>query len=120
MNDKEKEKLSLAMYNIVLSIRDNITLPTHGTISKVLILSIAMLIMSLISSIAKFYTFVSWQGCLICVAVLLVLLWVERAENDTLIKAYQAGAKYAKKAETVMKGHSKQSPSTKKGVKKKK
>ena len=34
MDDKEKEKLSLAMYNIVLSIRDNVTLPTHGTIAK--------------------------------------------------------------------------------------
>ena len=31
MNDKEKEKLSLAMYDIVVSIKDNVTLPTHTT-----------------------------------------------------------------------------------------
>lgn len=119
MNDKDKEKLSLSMYNIVLSIRDNITLPTHGTISKVLILSIAMLVCAVISRLLRFYTFVSWQGCLICVAVLLVLLWVERAQNDTLIKAYKAGAAYAKKAEGLVKGRQMPRTTTKKGAKKK-
>ena len=135
MNDKEKEKLSLAMYDIVVSIKDNVTLPTHTTIARVLVLSIAMLICSIISSLLKFYTFVSWQGCLVCVTVLLILLWVERAQNDTLIKAYEAGKKYAKKAESVAQlargkaqpkpkqSTTKQKPksakSTKKGVKKK-
>lgn len=116
MDDKEKEKLSLAMYNIVLSIRDNVTLPTHGTIAKVLILSIAMLICSIISRLLRFYTFISWQGCLICVGVLLVLLWVERAQNDTLIKAYKAGAAYAKKAEGLVKGRQIPKKTTKKGA----
>ncbi len=118
MDDKEKEKLSLAMYNIVLSIRDNISLPTHATISRVLILSIAMLICSVISTLLHFYTFISWQGCAACVAVLLILLWVERAQNDTLLKAYKAGAAYAKRAEKLVKGR--QAPkTTKKGVTKK-
>lgn len=119
MNDKEKEKLSLAMYDIVLSIRDNITLPTHGTIAKVLILAIAMLLCSIISRLFRFYTFISWQGCLICVVVLLVLLWVERAQNDTLIKAYKAGAAYAKKVEGLAKGRQMPRTTTKKGAKKK-
>lgn len=119
MNDKEKEKLSLAMYDIVLSIRDNITLPTHGTIANVLILAIAMLLCSIISRLFRFYTFISWQGCLICVVVLLVLLWVERAQNDTLVKAYKAGAAYAKKVEGLAKGRQMPRTTTKKGAKKK-
>ncbi len=123
MDDKEKEKLSLAMYDIVLSIRNNISLPTHGTISKVLVLSIALFVCSVISSLLRFYTFISWEGSLICVIVLLILLWVERAQNDTLIRAYKAGAKYAKKAEQVMRGKApapqrKPNKSTKKGAKK--
>lgn len=100
---KDSEKISLSLYKVVLSIRDTLSLPTHKTLEKSLYLSIALFVCSAISTLLGFYTFISWQGALICTISLVVLLFMERNENDTLLRMYksaQVAAKRVKKAAT--------------------
>lgn len=89
MSEKDKERLSLSMYNAVLGVRDTISLPTHKTLEKTFYFSIALLGSSILSTVIGFYTFLSWQGCLLCVALLTILLFIERSENDALLKMYR-------------------------------
>lgn len=104
MNEQEKEQLSLSMYGIVRSIKDTLSLPTHDTLARTLIYNIALFLCSLISRLLGFYTFISWQGSLACLVSLVVLLWIERAENDTLAKAYKRGQNYLAKAKKLAQG----------------
>ena len=94
MDDKEKERLSLALYDVVWNIKNTLSLPVHDTLYKSLLYSLLLFGVSLIGDIGGFYTFVSWQGALICAIVLGVLLWVERAQNN----AYEVAMKKARAA----------------------
>lgn len=94
----DKERLSLSIYDIVHSVKDTFSLPTHATLEKTLYYSLALLVSSILSKLLGFYTFVSWQGCLICVALLVTLLWMERSENDALLKMYRTAKLSAEKA----------------------
>ena len=99
MSEKEKEKLSLALYDVVLGVKDTVSLPTHDTLAKTLVYSLVLTFCSLISTLLDFYTFISWQGSLICVCVLIGLLYVERAQNKTLENAYKVARQKAKAAQ---------------------
>ena len=94
----EKERISLSIHGIVLSMRDTLSLPTHATLEKTLYFSLALLACSVFSELTRFYTFISWQGCLICIASLVILLWIERSENDALLKMYRAAKVSTEKA----------------------
>lgn len=93
-----KEKISLCVYDIVLSVRDTISLPTHETLERTLKFSLLLLVCSILSSLLGFYTFISWQGCLICIVLLVILLWIERSENDALLRMYSSAKLSAEKA----------------------
>ena len=93
-----KKRISLSIYNIVLSVRDTLSLPTHNTLEKTLYYSAALLACSILSELIGFYTFISWQGALICVVALVALLWMERSENDALLKMYRTARVSAEKA----------------------
>ena len=80
MNDKEK--LSLCIYRIMRNFRDTLSLPTHATLEKTLYYSLGLLSCSIVSSLLGFYTFISWYGAFTCTALLILLLWLERSEND--------------------------------------
>ena len=99
MGEKEKERLSLALYDIVLGVKDTISLPTHDTLAKTLVYALILTFCSLVSTLLDFYTFISWQGALICVCVLVGLLYVERAQNKTLENAYKLARSKAKAAQ---------------------
>ena len=94
----DKERISLQIYDIVLSIRDTLSLPTHASLEKTLYFSMGLLLCSILSELLKFYTFISWQGCLICIVLLLLLLWIERSENDALLRMYRSARVSAEKA----------------------
>lgn len=95
---KDDEKLSLAIYDIVLSVRNTLSLPTHKTLEKTLYYSLALFGCSLLSELIGFYTFISWQGCLICIVLIIALLFIERSENDALLKMYRTARVSAEKA----------------------
>lgn len=92
-----KEKLSVGVYNLVVNIRDTLSLPTHSTIAKTFYYSLLLLVCSIVSELLGFYTFISWYGCLTCVIVLTILLWIERRENDALLKMYRTARLSAEK-----------------------
>ena len=92
-----KERLSLYLYDIVISIRDTLSLPTHKSLEKTFYFSLGLLLCSLLSELLGFYTFISWQGCLICIGLLLLLLWLERSENDALLRMYRTARLSAQK-----------------------
>lgn len=85
----DKEKISVSFYKIIMSVKDNISLPTHKTIEYTLIYSVVLLFCSVLSTLLRFYTFVSWQGCLMCTVFHVVLLYKERSENDALLRMYR-------------------------------
>lgn len=93
----DKERISLSIYDLFVSVRDTFSLPTHKTLEKTFYFSIALFVCSVLSELLGFYTFISWQGCIICVALLLILLWMERSENDALSKMYRAARLSAEK-----------------------
>lgn len=94
----DKERFSLYLYDIAISIRDTLSLPTHKTLEKTFYFSLGLLLCSLLSELLGFYTFISWQGCLICIGLLLLLLWLERRENDALLRMYRTARVSAEKA----------------------
>ena len=94
----EKEKLSLAIYGIVVSVRDTLSLPTHATLLRTFIFSALLFLCSLLSSLLGFYTFIGWPGSLICTLALGVLLFIERSENDALSRMYRSAKLSAQKA----------------------
>jgi len=94
----DKERLSLSIYGILLDIRDTFSLPTHATLEKTFYYSLIMLVCSIISQLTGFYTFISWYGCLTCVVTLVILLWIERSENDALLKMYRTAKLSTEKA----------------------
>lgn len=95
MNDKER--LSLSMYNIILGLRNTLSLPSHDVLEKTLYYSLGLLCCSTISQLMGFYTFISWNGALLCTALLILLLWKERSENDALLRMYTAARLSARK-----------------------
>lgn len=94
----DKERFSLYLYDIAISIRDTLSLPTHKTLEKTFYFSLGLLLCSLLSELLGFYTFISWQGCLVCIGLLLLLLWLERSENDALLRMYRTARVSAEKA----------------------
>lgn len=103
MNDKEK--LSVSFYHILVGIKETLSLPTDRTLEKVLKFSALLTVLTLVLNLMGFFTFLSWQGCLICTIILVALLWKERSENDALLRMYrdarvsaQKVAQYAKDA----------------------
>ena len=92
-----KERISLSMYNIIKGIRDSLSLPTHSVLAKTLYYSIGLLCCSALSKLLGLYTFISWQGALLCTALLILLLWRERSENDALLRMYSAARLSARK-----------------------
>lgn len=87
MDDK---KISLSIYGIVLSVRDTLSLPTHKTIATSAAFSAGLFVVSLVFDLLEFYVFISWQGALMCTLALVLLLWIERSENDALLRMYRS------------------------------
>lgn len=86
MNDSEK--VSLQLYKIVVGIKDTLSLPTQNTLEKTIQYSMAMLVSSVLSQLLGFYTFLSWQGCLLCTLVLIIFILIERGEKSAILKMY--------------------------------
>lgn len=99
MDEKEKERLSLVIYDVVWSIKNTLSLPVHDTLYKSFLFSLLMLGIGLIGAIGGFYIFISWQGSLICSVVLGVLLWVERAQNNAYERTYKIARAKMKEAQ---------------------
>lgn len=93
----DKERLSVSLYKIVCSIKDTLSLPTHATLEKTLYYSFGLFCCSGLSKLMGFYTFISWQGALLCTALLILLLWIERSENDALLRMYRTARLSAQK-----------------------
>ena len=85
----DKEKLSMSFYHILIGFKDTFSLPTDSTLEKVLKLSVVLTIVTAILTAMGFFTFLSWQGCLLCTIILVALLWKERSENDALLRMYR-------------------------------
>lgn len=103
MNDYEK--LSVSFHTILMGFRDTLSLPTDSSLEKCLKLSAVLTVLTAVLKLVGIYTFLSWQGCLFCTAILVTLLWIERSENDALLRMYsnarvsaQKAAQYAKSA----------------------
>lgn len=86
---KEQERISLGIHGFLLSVYDTISLPTHSTLENTFKMSLVLLLCSIVSTLLEFYTFVSWQGCLLCSGALTILLYLERRENDALLRMYR-------------------------------
>lgn len=86
------------LYMLLKSIANTFTLPTDSTIFTTLCYSFALFVVSLVSSLFGLFHFVSWHGALLCVILLAAFLIKERAENDSLVKAYKAAEAVAKRA----------------------
>lgn len=93
-----EEKFAQLIYNIVIDVRDTLSLPTHKTLATTTAFSLGLFAVSLLADLLKFYTFVSWQGSLICTIALVILLWIERSENDALLRMYRSARASAEKA----------------------
>lgn len=85
----DKERFSVSFYKIIVCIKDAFTLPTHNTVEQTLILSAILFGCTTLSTLLGFYTFISWQGALICTVFHVVLLYKERSENDALLRMYR-------------------------------
>lgn len=94
----DKEKLSLCFYGVLVSMKDTLSLPTDSTLDKCMKLSISMFALTLVCNLLGLYTFISWQGSLLCSAILVALLWKERRENDALLRMYRNARVSAQKA----------------------
>ena len=94
----DKERISLSMYNIIINLRNTLSLPTHDVLEKTLNYSLGLLCCSVISQLFGFYTFISWNGALLCTALLIILLWKERSENDALLRMYSTARLSIKQA----------------------
>lgn len=94
----DKEKLSVSIYYMFEAFRDTLSLPTDATLEKSMKFSALLFVCSGISQLLGFYTFISWQGALLCTVILIGLLWVERRENDALLRMYRNARLSAKKA----------------------
>lgn len=93
----DKERLSLSIYSIVNSIKDTLSLPSHDILEKTLYYSLGLLCCSVMSKLLGFYTFIEWPGALLCTALLILLLWLERSENDALLRMYSNARLSARK-----------------------
>lgn len=74
--------------SIVECMIDTFRLPTHDTIWDTFKYSCISTVVCAVCSLFNIFTFLSWQGCLICSLALGIMLFVERNENDSLQKAY--------------------------------
>lgn len=95
--DSEKAKVSLAMYDVILSIRDTVSLPTHKTLFKTAVYSLIITVITVVCRLLNYYTFLHWAGCLACTICLWTLLWVERTKDKQMQRAYAAGAAYLRR-----------------------
>lgn len=102
---KDSEQISLQLYNIVVGIRDTLSLPTSNTLEKTTLYSLTMLACSILSQLLGFYTFLCWQGCCLCTLCLIIFNIIERSEKSALLKMYstarasaEAALRRAKKA----------------------
>lgn len=93
----DKEKMSLMLYDIILSIKDTVSLPTHSTLERTCFYSALLFVCSLLSNLLGFYTFVSWQGALFTTILLLILLLMERGENNAISRMYRSAKLSAQK-----------------------
>ena len=85
----ESEKLSVSIYSIAEGLKDTVSLPTPDTVEKTTFLSVILFGCSLVSEAIGMYTFISWQGAGLCTLVLVVLLYMERSENNALSRMYR-------------------------------
>lgn len=78
------------LYNILNSIRNTLTLPTHKTLFTSLKISGLLTASSIISYATGFYTFINPIGALLCFGFLLTLSIMEGSENNELSRMYSA------------------------------
>lgn len=95
---KDSEQISLQLYDIVIGIKDTLSLPTSTTLEKTTIYSVVLLGCSILSQLLGFYTFVGWQGCLLCSLCLIIFNIIERSEKSALSKMYGAARASAEAA----------------------
>lgn len=85
----ENEKLARTIYTMLKNLKQVILLPTDKSLEDTFKFSLLLTCVSAISSLLGFFTFISWQGALTCTAFLLFLLFIERRENDALLRMYK-------------------------------
>lgn len=92
------EKISVGVHDALVSITNTLTLPTHKTLLKTFKLSVTVTAISFLSNLIGFYTFISWQGALLCTCMLFVFLYMERRNNDELLRVYGSAKLRAEEA----------------------
>lgn len=102
ISDEQQKVISDYIYNIILGIKDTFRLPTHTTLLSTFKFSLLLLICSIISTVLRFYTFISWQGALACCVILGILLFMERSENEELMQTYQMAKNHIEAAQQKM------------------
>lgn len=85
----ENEKLARTIYTMIKNLKQVILLPTDKSLEDTFKFSLLLTCISAVSSLLGFYTFISWQGALTCTVFLLFLLFIERRENDALLRMYK-------------------------------
>ena len=78
------EKISVGIHDTVVDISNTLTLPTHRTLVKNFKLSLALSALSFLSELLGFYTFISWQGSILCSCMLFAFMYVERGNSNDL------------------------------------
>lgn len=89
MDEEQQKQISDYIYSIIVGIKDTFRLPTHSTLLLTLEYAALLLVCSIVSTLFHFYTFISWQGALLCVLALGVLIFIERSENDEIMQMYR-------------------------------
>lgn len=82
------EKISVGIHDGLVSIIDTLSLPTNKTLMKSFKYSLALTGVSLLSDLLGFYTFISWQGALLCTCLLFMFMYMERRESNELLRMY--------------------------------
>ena len=98
MSEQEQERLSLSFYRVLSNLHKVLAFPTHATLEKSFKFSLVMSACTGISTLLGYYTFITWYSALTCTAIIFIVLWRERAENDALIKMYTRARQRAESA----------------------
>lgn len=98
MDEQQEQMIIDYLREIANGVKDTFRLPTHATLFTTFKYACLLLVLSVISKVLKLFTFFTWQGVLLCVLALLVLLYIERSENSALQDAYNSAKRRAKHA----------------------
>lgn len=84
----DQDRFAQLLIEVLKSCRDLIFLPTDKRMETTFKWSLCLTALNAIFAILGVYTFLSWEGCLLCSLMLFLLLFIERRENDALSRMY--------------------------------